>query len=221
MSVNAGYISLRRRPAEPSRSRRAVRSRGLRGELTVVFRRAILDAAERVIGTQGFTRARMAEIASEAGLAAGTLYNYFASKQAIFRAVLDDRTDQLLALLAPIARERGGGQLQRLLATTFEYVEEHGGLMLQAAESAWQARSKREAGGGARQYLRCLAIYEECLAAVGRDGLLRSRLPSGEQAAALAGAMGGLVRSWLMNGRSGRLADRAQPLADLFVGAPT
>jgi AcrR family transcriptional regulator len=217
MSVNVAFTSLHSRSREPLRSRRAVRSRGLRGELTEVFRRAILDAAERVIGAEGFARARMTEIAREAGLAAGTLYNYFPSKQAIFRGVLDDRCDQLLGRLAPIAAESGTGgqQLLRLLATTFDYVEDHGALMLHAAEASWQTR--RRDPGGTRQYLRCLAIYEDCLVSAGRQGLLRSSLPSRELAAALAGAMGGMVRSWLMGGRPGRLADRAQPLVDLFV----
>jgi len=36
-----------------------------------------------VFGARGFARQKMTEIAERAGLAAGTLYNYFDSKEAI------------------------------------------------------------------------------------------------------------------------------------------
>ena len=54
------------------------------------FRRAeILDAARKVFARQGFERGMMDEIAREAGIAKGTVYLYFRSKQEIFRAVLE------------------------------------------------------------------------------------------------------------------------------------
>src|SRR5437667_1658893 len=104
MKVNHAFISSRRKGTGPLRARRPLRGpAGLRGELTEVFRRAILDAAEQVFGSRGFAQARMTEIAERAGLAAGTLYNYFDSKEAIFRALLEQRGEELSALLDPIA----------------------------------------------------------------------------------------------------------------------
>jgi len=50
----------------------------------------ILRAAERVFARAGFAGARMAEIAAEAGLPKPNLHYYFASKQALYRAVLDN-----------------------------------------------------------------------------------------------------------------------------------
>lgn len=54
------------------------------------FRRAaILDAARTVFARNGFTGAIMDAIASEAGIAKGTVYLYFRSKTEIYKAVLD------------------------------------------------------------------------------------------------------------------------------------
>jgi AcrR family transcriptional regulator len=54
------------------------------------FRRGeILEAARRVFARKGFERGIMDEIAREAAIAKGTVYLYFRSKTAIFKAVLD------------------------------------------------------------------------------------------------------------------------------------
>ncbi len=53
------------------------------------FRRTeIVDAARSVFARKGFVRGIMDEIAEEAGIAKGTIYLYFRSKQEIYRAVL-------------------------------------------------------------------------------------------------------------------------------------
>ncbi len=60
-----------------------------RGEQT---RKLILDAAERLFLTNGFNGTSMRQIAREAGnLAVGGIYNHFASKEAIFEALLEVR----------------------------------------------------------------------------------------------------------------------------------
>ena len=47
-------------------------------------RRRLLDAAERVFGELGFYDASIVKITEAAGVAQGTFYLYFASKQEIF-----------------------------------------------------------------------------------------------------------------------------------------
>jgi len=48
-------------------------------------RRRIFEAAFKVFGQSGFERAKVEDIAKEAGIGKGTLYEYFASKQELFR----------------------------------------------------------------------------------------------------------------------------------------
>jgi len=50
---------------------------------------AILDAAERLILSQGYHGTSMRQIAGEAGIAVGGIYNHFDGKEAIFQALLE------------------------------------------------------------------------------------------------------------------------------------
>jgi len=54
-------------------------------------REAILAAAQKVFAKHGYHDARTSEIAREAGVAEGTLYNYFPSREDIFLSLFDDR----------------------------------------------------------------------------------------------------------------------------------
>jgi AcrR family transcriptional regulator len=59
-------------------------------ELVVAARRKqILDAATQVFAEKGFHRATIKDIARVAGIADGTIYTYFASKDEVLLAVLD------------------------------------------------------------------------------------------------------------------------------------
>jgi AcrR family transcriptional regulator len=59
-------------------------------ELLISARRnQILDAATRVFAEKGVHRATIKDIARAAGIADGTIYNYFASKDALLIGILD------------------------------------------------------------------------------------------------------------------------------------
>ena len=71
----------------------------------------ILAAAHDVFGRSGFAAARLEDIAQQAGVSKGTLYLYFESKDALFRAMVRDRTGRSIgqlqeALAVGTARER-------------------------------------------------------------------------------------------------------------------
>src|SRR5712692_12086686 len=65
-------------------------------EAAPVARNRILAAAEKRFAAFGYRRTGIAEIAREAGVAAGTLYRYFENKEEIFRAVMRDLLDAWL-----------------------------------------------------------------------------------------------------------------------------
>lgn len=48
---------------------------------------AILDAAYELFGSGGFYETKMSEVAERAGIAKGTVYLYFKSKEELFMAV--------------------------------------------------------------------------------------------------------------------------------------
>jgi TetR/AcrR family fatty acid metabolism transcriptional regulator len=64
----------------------------IKSERKAIDRRAvILDAALRTFVRRGYPDTKVAEIASEAGVAEGTLYNYFASKEDLLLALFDEK----------------------------------------------------------------------------------------------------------------------------------
>lgn len=61
----------------------------------------ILQAARYVFNKRGYTKARMAEIAERAKIAAGTLYLYFDSKESLAVALSEDFHRRLMTVCAP------------------------------------------------------------------------------------------------------------------------
>jgi TetR/AcrR family transcriptional regulator, fatty acid metabolism regulator protein len=59
-------------------------------------RKAILDAAVRVFARSGYHRARVGDIAAEAGVAHGLLYHYFSSKEHVLETVFRENFGELL-----------------------------------------------------------------------------------------------------------------------------
>jgi AcrR family transcriptional regulator len=85
----------------------------------------ILDAARRTFRRRGYVAAPMAEIARGAGVAVGTLYLYFESKEAIARAIAADRFTAaaqvvLPALEKPLTRPRIKSMVYRAFDAVFE-----------------------------------------------------------------------------------------------------
>jgi AcrR family transcriptional regulator len=65
------------------------RDASLRAQLVAVRRQHILDAATRVFAAKGFDRATIRDVARLAGVADGTIYNYFRNKTALLLGILD------------------------------------------------------------------------------------------------------------------------------------
>ena len=69
----------------------------------VLRREQILEAAVRVFAQRGFGNATVAEIAEEARVAAGTIYNYFESKEDLFMSIPELISEPMLATFLEIA----------------------------------------------------------------------------------------------------------------------
>lgn len=57
----------------------------------------ILDAALKIFANRGFYNAKVSEVAREAGVADGTIYLYFESKDALLIALFEDRMQRIIA----------------------------------------------------------------------------------------------------------------------------
>ncbi len=66
---------------------------------------AIMDAAFRLFGTKGYYETKMSEIADEAGIAKGTLYLYFQSKEQLFFKMTEREIDRFLIELDAVVEK--------------------------------------------------------------------------------------------------------------------
>lgn len=63
--------------------------------------RAVLDAATAEFGEKGFHESSIVSITARAGVALGTFYTYFESKEALFRALVSDMSGRVRDVVAP------------------------------------------------------------------------------------------------------------------------
>jgi len=122
---------------------------------------AILAAAQRLFGYYGYRRTAIDDIAQEAGIAKGTVYLYFKSKEEIFRALCQQLIEQVLSATetachtaAPIEQ-----RLRRILAAKFDYFFElvHGSAHARELIDAKNQLSSDLFIQGERRYARFLS----------------------------------------------------------------
>jgi AcrR family transcriptional regulator len=100
------------------------RARQARNDL---YRGHILEAAEKVFADRGFESAKLQDISAGAGMSMGTIYAVFAGKEELFRAILNERGRELLALARRVADAAGAPRqaLKALIEAYVGYFVEH------------------------------------------------------------------------------------------------
>lgn len=103
--------------------------------------RALLDAAAEEFGEKGYHDAAIARIAQRAGVAIGSFYTYFDSKEAVFRGLVSDMSLQVRETVAPVilaAPDRLAGE-RAGIAAFIVFVRQHKALYRIIDESAFVA----------------------------------------------------------------------------------
>ena len=92
-----------------------------------VYRQHILEAAERVFADNGFDNAKLQDISRLAEVSMGTIYAIFASKDELFRAILDTRGSDLLEVARASTRADGDPRaaLEHLAEAYIDYFLAH------------------------------------------------------------------------------------------------
>lgn len=89
-------------------------------------RREILAAAHRRFASHGFRGTRMADIAREAGVSAGSLYRYFQSKEELLHALAEQGREVGRRLRRSVARGSAESPYQQIVDLARRYLEELG-----------------------------------------------------------------------------------------------
>jgi TetR/AcrR family fatty acid metabolism transcriptional regulator len=181
-------------------------------------REAILRAATAVFAHNGYFNSKVADIAREAGVADGTVYLYFKSKEEILHSIFDRSVDEALAAareqirliadprdklrrIALLHLERLGAD--RDLAVVFQ-VELRGSTKFMEEFSA----------AGFAEYLALIrTTFEEGQQA----GVFRSDLNANVVAKIVFGALDEMATNWILSKRRYKLAPMADQVVDILL----
>ena len=181
-------------------------------------REAILRAAIRVFARNGYFNSKVADIAHEAGVADGTVYLYFKSKEEILHSIFDTSMEKAIAeahqLIKGVTDPReklrrvATMHLARLganrdLAIVFQ-VELRGSTKFMEEFSA----------AGFAEYLSLIrTTFEEGQ----RAGVFRKNMNAKVVAKILFGALDEMATNWIISKRRYQLAPMAELVMDTFL----
>jgi TetR/AcrR family fatty acid metabolism transcriptional regulator len=181
-------------------------------------RRKILAAATKVFAKKGYFAAKVSEIARRAGIADGTIYLYFRSKEdilvSLFDEVMSEHVERAREELG--AFEGAAARLQAIahhhlrvlssdrdLAVVFQVELRQSTKFMERFSSTWL-----------RSYF---DLVGEVVEQGQREGVLRSEVPIKLATKAFFGMLDEMVTSWVIAGRDTDLTLLAGPLCDLFL----
>lgn len=200
-------------------SRSSVRSNGQGRAVVSDKREAILRAAIKVFASKGYFNSKVADIAKEAGIADGTVYLYFKSKEEILHSVFDRAMEEFISegkreiadIEAPQEKLRRVAKLHlerlgadRDMAIVFQ-VELRGSTKFMEEFSA----------AGFADYLEIISeIFKEGQ----KQGVFRRGLKPIVCAKILYGALDEMVTNWILSKKSYPLAPMADVVLEVFFG---
>src|SRR3982074_2672243 len=181
-------------------------------------RSAILRAAIRVFANNGYFNSKVADIAREAGVADGTVYLYFKSKEEILRSVFDRSMEEAIAegrkQLESITDPRE--KLRRIALLHLERLGADRDLaVVFQVELRGSTKFMREfSAAGFAEYLGLLRkTFEEGQ----RSGVFRQDLNAKLVSKILFGALDEMATNWIISKRNYKLEPMAEVVMDVFL----
>src|SRR5712692_880917 len=181
-------------------------------------REAILRAATDVFASRGFFNAQVADVARAAGVAAGTVYLYFRSKDdllvSIFEKTMREALDEGRAAVADLHDPR-----ERLRRLARAHLARLGGDRNLAVVFQVELRQstkfmERFSSTLLRDYL---GLIREAIADGQRAGLFRADIKPTAAAKMLFGALDEMATNWILSRDRKSLEGDADAVIDLFI----
>lgn len=161
-------------------------------------RERILIAAERIFAKHGFFAARVTEIAKEAGVADGTIYLYFKSKDDLLISLFESRMKQVNdELRAVVARELPTRQLHAFIRTYLRLVhDEPAAAEVLTIELRQSSKFMKEYDNP--QFADFLRMLGGIIAAGQERGEIDASIPSHVAARMIFGILDELALAWVL-----------------------
>lgn len=174
-------------------------------------REEILDAAVRVFARKGFAATRIEDVAVEAGIAKGSVYLYFDSRDALLAGAFDSYIARSGQVLAELGTGAALDRLTRLVHGTIGLLADHPD-HARVLLDVWAANPPFDLAAMYREYRSAIA---DLLRQAQSDGQLRSGIDE-RHAAVIIGAIEGCLVQALVDPQVS-LRDLAGPVAQVCV----
>ena len=182
----------------------------------------IIEAAIRVFARNGYYSSRVSDIAREAGIASGTIYLYFKTKEEILVTLFREK---MAAFVAYLRREiaqvpEPEARLRRLVLLHFTVLEQNPALA-EVVQVELRQGHKFFRGASAHEVSAYFDVIQSVLEEGVAAGRVRRDLALKVATKMLFGAMDQLATSWVLGKRAYRLTDAAEPVASIFLKGVT
>ena len=184
--------------------------------------RQIIEAAVRVFARNGYFNSRVSDIAREAGIASGTIYLYFKTKEEILVTLFREKMAAWVAhVRAEIASEPDAvAKLRRLIALHFGVLESDPALA-EVVQVELRQGHKFFRGASAHEISAYFELIQSILEEGQATGAIRADVPVNVATKVLFGAMDQVATSWVLGKRKYRLSDSADAVAAVFLRGVT
>jgi TetR/AcrR family transcriptional regulator, fatty acid metabolism regulator protein len=185
-------------------------------------RAAILEAATAVFAKRGFFGSQVAHVAQRAGVAAGTVYLYFRSKDEILTSIFDRTMQEAInegrAALADI-----NDPIERLRRIAMMHLARMGrdrnlAVVFQVELRQTTKFMERFSTTGLRDYLR---VIQHTIEDGQTRGVFRKSISARTAAKVFFGALDEMATNWILSRRRYALAEQADEVLDILVGGFT
>ena len=182
-------------------------------------RAAILEAATAVFAQRGFFGAQVADVARSAGIATGTVYLYFRSKDEILTSIFDrtmkEAIDEGRAALADVK-----DPVERLRRIARMHLTRMGGdrnlaVVFQVELRQTTKFMEQFSATGLRDYL---SAIQQTIEDGQAKGVFRKSVSARTAAKVFFGALDEMATNWVLSRRRYALAEQADEIVDILVG---
>lgn len=164
----------------------------------------IFQAAMEVINRKGFSNTTIEDITSQAGVASGSFYTYFKSKEAIVLETFRHLDEIYEWAYQQIGNDTFLSTITRFIRLSCSEYEKRGKGIIRAIISNYFSFPEFDFFQPDRSLIRCLqSIVEKGIS----DGEVNSALTAGEYVTQLLSAMAGVEVLWCFDETGQRLAD--------------
>lgn len=109
---------------------------------TTATREKLYAAATKLVGERGIDQVTVEEIAADAGVAKGTVYYNFASKDLLIEGLLENRLRALIADLKEIEHEDGSPAISRIVDVLLGFAGANVSVVQIIVAEMWRASSR-------------------------------------------------------------------------------